>query len=171
MAFGRDRDKDLERRLRDERPRPGDELVRRLSAEIEPRQASRRSSVSRPVLIAAVTAVLALSLGVAGAVGSARGSVSSFGRSVYHLVQPSRGPVTPSSAATSSPVVTPDHQTGGGDPFFVGHRIVGFPPFGHQYGILIPICYQGHIIYVHLWELFYYFTHGATSARSCFRHR
>ena len=131
MAFRRDRDKELERRLRNERPRPDDEFVRRLSAEIEPRPVPRRSSLSRPVLIAAVTALIALSLGVAGAIGSATGSVGSFGRSVYHLVQPSRGPVTPSSAATRSPVITPDHQTGvGGDPFFVGHRIVGFPPFG-----------------------------------------
>jgi hypothetical protein len=120
--------------------------------------------VPRVALIAAVTAALALSLGVAGAIGSATGSIHLFGTSVFHLVQ------SPSSRSTSPglPRVTPDHtQAGRGlDPWnFSYHH---FPPFKHQYAGKIPICWHGHIIYIYPFQWFWYFIHGAGPARSCF---
>jgi hypothetical protein len=159
-------DTELERRLGAERPQAPDELVRRLSAQIEPPRPARRSITPRVALICAVTAAIVLSLGVAGAIGSATGSIHAFSRGVIHLVQPS---VT---APPSLPAVTPDHKQGGqgpSDPRFWSHRHFGSgPPFGHEYAGLIPICWQGQIIWVTPFEYLWYFIHGASPARDCF---
>ena len=48
----------------------------------------RRVGCPKVALVAALTAVLAASLGAAGALGSARGSVHTFSLSVVHLVSP-----------------------------------------------------------------------------------
>ncbi len=164
-------DTELERRLQAERPQAPDELVRRLSAQIEPARPARRSTTPRVALICAVTAAIALSLGVAGAIGSATGSIHAFSRGVIHLVQPS---VTPPPSLPTA--VTPDHNQGGqspSDPRFSSHWHFGWgPPFGQQYAEMIPICWHGQIIYVTPFEYLWYFIHGASPARDCFlRHR
>ena len=143
-------DTELERRLGAERPQAPEELVRRLSAQIVPVRPARRSTTPRVALICAVTAAIALSLGVAGAIGSATGSIDAFSRGVIHLVQPS---VTP---PPSLPTVAPDHTQGGG------------PPFGQQSAELIPICWHGQITFVTPFEYLWYFIHGASPARDCF---
>lgn len=162
----------LERRLRDERPQPGDEFVGALAARVEPAAVPRRRLIApRVAVVLATTAVLGASLGVAGALGSASGSVQAFGRGVFHLVQPSRSASSPSVTQTTLPSsVTPDYPAGNGDPTFGSGRVFGLPPFGSEYGGNYPICWQGHIIYVHWWQLFWYFLHGAHSARYCFTH-
>ena len=164
-------DTELERRLGAERPKPPDELVRRLSAQIEPTGPARHSITPRVALICAVTAAIALSLGAAGAIGAAAGSIHSFSRGVIHLVQPS---VKPPPSLTSA--VMPDHNQGGqspSDPRLSSHSRFGWgPPFGHDVGGKIPICGKGQIIYVTPFEYLWYFIHGASPARDCFlRHR
>jgi hypothetical protein len=165
MFWGRDKETELERRLRAERPQAPDQLVRRLSAQLQPKPPARRSIAPRIALIAAVTGALVLSLGVAGAIGSATGSIHAFGRGAYHLVQPP-------AAHSASDVVTPNHDTGGQDPldprFWLGREFGPPPPFSQEYGGRIPICYHGQIIYVNLLEYFWYFTHGGLPARDCF---
>ena len=168
MFWRRDKETELEQRLRAERPQPPDELVRRLSAQVQPERRPRRVGAPRIALIAAVTGALVLSLGVAGAIGSATGSIHTFSRGVYHLVQP------PAAHPTSG-VVTPNHNQGGQGPldprFWLGRQFGPGPPFTQQYGGRIPICWHGQIIYVNLLEYFWYFTHGGLPARDCFIHR
>jgi hypothetical protein len=183
--FGRrGHDSELERRLRAERPQAPDELVDRLASRIAPVPRPRRATGPRLALIGAITAAIALSLGVAGAIGSARGSIQSFGRGVYHVVQPSPAHTTTVAAPVTAPqttvphttTVSPNHNQGGSGQLPIGFlpsRIhdPNIPPFGFQYGIKVPICYQGHIIFVSLSELFWYFTHGALPAWVCIFHR
>jgi hypothetical protein len=165
MFRRRDPETELERRLVAERPQPPDELVRRF-AHVRPERAARRTTMPRVAVIAAVTGALALSLGVAGAIGSASGSIQSFSRGVVHLVQ---------APSTPAPTVTPDHSQGGGggilgpsDPRWWSHRqFESGPPFGQQYANLIPICWHGQIIWVTPFEYLWYFIHGASPARDC----
>jgi hypothetical protein len=100
-----------------------------------------------------VTAAIALSLGVAGAIGSATGSIHSFGLGVFHVVQ------QPKSQPTS---VTPD-WSGKHDP--------KIPAWGWEYGFKVPICWNGHIKLVPVSELFWYFTHGGKPFWFCFKLR
>jgi hypothetical protein len=168
--FGRSHDSssELEVRLRAERPQPPDELVSRLAAQFAPAaRPVRQRGVPRIALIAAATAVLALSLGAAGAIGSATGSIHLFGTSVLHLVKPPPARATTNAPSTNLQTVTPGHlQTGGLDPRTFSYR--HFPPFMHQYAGKIPICWHGHIIYIYPFQWFWYFIHGAGPARSCF---
>ena len=168
MFRRRERDTELERRLLAERPEAPDDLVRRLSAQLEPERPARRATMPRVAVVCAVTAALALSLGVAGAIGSASGSIQAFSRGVFHLVQPPSAPAT----------VTTDHNQGGGglgpsDPRFwsTRHFESGGDPFDQEYAHLIPICWHGQIIYVTPFEYLWYFIHGASPARDCFLRR
>ena len=177
--FGRrDHDTELERRLRAERPQAPDELVDRLVGQIAPVSRPRRAASPRLIPIAAATAAIALSLGVAGAIGSASGSIQAFSRGVFHIVQPPRAvqppPVGTSNVSTTGQTtVTPDHTTGNqgppipGDPRSWARRSFG-PPFMHQYAGRIPICWMGHIIYVTPFQYLWYFIHGGLPARDCF---
>ena len=159
MGFGKKTDETaLERELRAQRPQPPAELVRMLSGQIGPMQRMRRFALPKIALVAAVTAALAASLGAAGALGSAGGSVHSFGISVVHLVSPPRTTVvvhpvnaSPSHTTTSSGAA-PAHY-----------------PFQWQYGHLISICWQGHIIQIPARELFFYLRHGARPPGLCLK--
>ena len=163
---------DLERRLVEARPEPPEEFVHRLSALMEPKRAPRRSGTPRIALVGAVTAAIVLSLGVAGALGSATGSINAFSRSVVHLVQ---------APSTTKPTVTADHSqggSGGGPPgpsdprWWSDRHFPSGPPFSQQYAGKIPICWQGHIKYVTPFDyLWYYFGHGGRPARDCFLRR
>jgi len=163
---------DLERRLRAERPQAPDDLVRTLSGRFggSGSPASRRPLIPRVALILAVSGALALSLGVAGAIGSATGSIHAFSRGVIHLVQ---APTTSAPRSTTGSAVTPNHsQNGLQFPGFGTGRIhdPNIPPFGFQYGFKVPICYQGHVIFVPISELFWYFLHGGLPWWFCFIH-
>lgn len=162
----------LERELRAQRPQPRDEFVRMLGRQIAPARRTRRSLLPKVALVAAVTAALAVSLGVSGALGAAGGSVHSFSISVAHLVSPPRAPVRGGStvgtsntnSSASNNVVTTTNPSG------ITSYENGTPPhypFQSQYGFRIPICWQGHIIYVTLREAVWYIFHGARPARSC----
>jgi hypothetical protein len=83
MRRTRDYETDLERRLSAERPRAPDDLIDRLTGLIERPVGSWPAPASKIALIAGVTAAVVLSLWVAGAIGSATGSVHSAGRAVY----------------------------------------------------------------------------------------
>src|SRR5579862_3347582 len=97
MAFRNRRETDLERELRARRPHARDQFVEMLGRQFA---APKRRTGFRPeprfALVAAATVVLAASLGVAGAVGYAKSSVTSFSDSIYHIVQP------PSSKSSST---------------------------------------------------------------------
>ena len=177
MGF-RKRETDLERELRAQRPQPREEFVRSLSKLVEPVSRPRRSALPKVALVAAVTAVLAASLGVTGALGSAGGSIHIFGSSIVHLISPAHPStdtvvVSPKiGASTSTRPSSATHQTTttttttttspngalGPSGFPVGPNV--YPSFKHQYGFKIPICYGGHIIYVSPFQLFWYLTHG-----------
>jgi hypothetical protein len=164
MVFRRrGQDSELEHRLSAERPRPPDDLVSRLTGQIEPPIGPRRAPVSRIAVIAAATAAIALSLGVAGAIGSATGSIHSFGLGVLHVVH---APKSPPASVTSN-------WSGTHDPGILPGRIhdLTIPPWGWQYGIKVPVCYMGHIKFVPLSKLFWWLTHGAEPVWACFRPR
>jgi hypothetical protein len=171
--FGRrDSKTELERRLRAERPQAPDDLIRRLSGLFWSGSASglRRTLAPRIAVVCAVTAAIALGLGVAGAIGSATGSIHAFSRGVIHLVQ---APSTSAPRATAGSTVTPNHSQGGQQfPGPLPDRIhdPNIPPFGFQYGFKIPICYQGQVKFVPISELFWYFTHGGLPVWFCFIH-
>jgi hypothetical protein len=169
--FGRRHsESELERRLRADRPQAPEDLVRRLSGAFgsDSTPAPRRTLMPRVAVVCAVTAAIALGLGVAGAIGSASGSVHAFGRGVIHLVQ---APSTSAPRVTAASTVTPAHiQTGQQFPSFLSGRIHDpqIPPFGFQYGIKVPICFHGHVIFVPISQLFWYFIHGGLPVRACF---
>jgi hypothetical protein len=158
---GRRTDLDLERRLAAERPEAPRELVRRLSARFEPEQPARPSTTLRAALVCGVTASIVLSLGVAGAIGSATGSINGFSRRVLDLVQPP----APSTGALAA---TPDYRQILSDPRFWSTRQVGSgPPFAQQHAALIPVCWKGQITWVTPFEYLSHFTRGASPARDC----
>ena len=160
MGFGKKNDGTmLERELRAQRPQPPSELVRMLSRQIGPMERTRRLALPKLALVAAVTAALAASLGVAGALGSAGGSVHSFGVSVVHLVSP------PKTAVVAHPITkpVPGHTTtttsSGAAP---AHY-----PYQWQYGHMLSICWRGEIIQIPARELFFYLRHGARPPGLC----
>lgn len=174
MGFRKRRETDLERDLRAQRPQPRDQFVQMLGrqfAATKPRTSFR--AAPRIALVAAVTVVLAASLGVAGAVGYAKNSVQSFSTSVYHIVQ------TPSSKSTSNSQNSPNHQNGGkdgkdgsnnggGDGDGHGHQ-----PFHHEYDHDVDICHNGHMESVPSKQYFYELKHGKGfhRAEDCRRHK
>ena len=96
MSFRRrNSDRDLERRLRDERPQARDEFVGMLAGEPPSESHSRRETgkkrVPRLAVLAAATALLAGSLGVAGALASASGSFDTFCDNFIHIVWSNNG--------------------------------------------------------------------------------
>ena len=126
MFRRRDRDSELERRLTAERPEAPEELIRRLSAQLGPGRPARHSTTAADRADRAVTAAFAVSLGVAGAIGSAAGSIHAFSTGVLRLV---RAPST--------------HQENQGslDPrFWVGRRFGQPPPFVLESSGKVPIC-------------------------------
>lgn len=163
----------LKRELRAQRPQPRDEFVRMLGRQIAPARRTRSSLLPKVALVAAVTAALAVSLGVSGALGAAGGSVHSFSISVVHLVSPPNTPArggstagTPNTNSSASNNVVTTTTPSSGDTDYSNATPTHFP-FESQYGHRIPICWQGHIIYVTLREAVWYIFHGAGPARSC----
>jgi hypothetical protein len=169
-------DSELERRLRAERPQAPDELVDRLAVQMAPVRGPRRATGPRLALIGVATAAIVLSLGVAGAFGSASGSIQAFSRGVFHIVQPPHV-LQPPAQTPNTPAVNTNHNGNQGpplgflDPRFWSHRQFGPPaPFMHQYAGRIPICWHGQIIYVTPFEYLWYFVHGGLPARDCVIH-
>ena len=109
MRFWKDKDESrLERELREQRPQPRDEFVRRLSSQVTP-LGRRRLALPKVALVAAVTVVMAASLGTAGALGEGGHAVHSFTSSVASLVSPPKATTpttTKSSTSSSSSVVS-----------------------------------------------------------------
>ena len=103
----------------------------------------------------AVAAVLAASLGAAGAVGYATKSVQALGTSVLHIVQ--------SPSPSSGKKGDGDGKGGDGDKH-------GHDPFHHEYGHRVPICHDGKVIYVPSQEYLYRLLHGDRPA-PCPPHR
>jgi hypothetical protein len=156
MRF-RNRETDLERELRAQRPQPRKEFVQMLT---RPSAAPkvRRRLVPGLVVVASVTAVLAGSLGTAGALGAATHSVVKLYRSVGHIVEPARAPKlsashnVPNKAKGDKGDAKGDKGdgTGNGNGGNAGGQPTGDPtgknPFEHQYDHLEPVCFDKHII-------------------------
>jgi hypothetical protein len=176
MGFWNKRETDLERELRARRPKPSDEFVRSLSRLVEPTRRSRRVALPKVALVAAVTAMLAASLGVAGAFGYAADSFHAFGNGVSHLVRtptPAVHLVKPSGSTTAKPA--PIVRSTGGSTS--SRSTAGTPstsvtpahhdPYQWQYGVTFPICWYGQLIYVPLNQLLWYEFHGAKPWYEC----
>jgi hypothetical protein len=122
------RETDLERELRAQRPQPREQFVQLLSRQNVPPAKARRQRAPALVLVAAISVVLATSLGVAGALGNASHSVKTFYTSASHIYNWNHS--------------EPKDPTDPGDP-------LGFLPFQVQYTHLVPVCFQGtHTIFV-----------------------
>ena len=114
------RETELERDLRAHRPQPREQFVQMLSRQNVAPPKARRQRAPAFALVAAVTVVLATSLGVAGALGNASHSVKTFYTSASHIYNWNHsGPKDPRDP---------------GDPF-------GFLPFQAQYSFLVPVCF------------------------------
>jgi hypothetical protein len=161
MGFGKKTDEtSFERELRAQRPQPPSDFVRMLSCQIGPMQRTRRLVLPKVALIAAVTAALAASLGVAGALGSAGGSVHSFGISVVHLVSPPKATPVVRPFNTLASHTTTSTSSGAAPAHY---------PFQWQYGHQLAICWHGEIIHIPARELFYYLAHGARPPGLCLK--
>ena len=97
MRF-RNRETDLERELRAQRPQPREQFVQMLSGREAPHKPTptptpklrpNRRPAPRIALVLVVSLVFAASLGVAGAVGYAKHSVTTFSTNVFHIVHAS----------------------------------------------------------------------------------
>jgi uncharacterized membrane protein YgcG len=191
MSFwNRMRESKVEHELRARRPQPPDELVDHISRMVGASKArvSRGRTAPKIALIAAVTAVMAASLGVAGALGYAGSSVHSFGNNVVHLVvlnhDTSRDHGQPTSHNQGGGQ-TGGSQTGGsqngsshggsgnggqssqGGGQSQGGQDWGKDPYKHQYGGRWPICWQGHRIQVTFPEFIWYALHGGRPWYTC----
>jgi hypothetical protein len=127
----------LENRLRDERPAPSDDLIRRLSGATEVQRAPRR----RFGLVIAMTALIVVAFALTGGIGYAASSASKGTSAVKQLVTGK----TSSSVATTS-------RSNGNDQTDRGSA-------WHQYHGIILICHkpQDHggvtiLILAHAWS-------------------
>jgi hypothetical protein len=137
MRF-RNRETDLERELRAQRPQPREQFVQMLSGRPSATRTPGRNTAPgyaapRVAFVTALTVVLVASLGVAGALGHATKSVHSFGTSVYSVVH------SPSSSTLSANLVSADPRA---------NRVAGVLPIDWEYLLFAPICINGHIFFV-----------------------
>ena len=191
MAFRDRHETDLERELRARRPQARDQFVEMLGRQFAaPKRRIGFRPAPRFALVAAATVVLAASLGVAGAVGYAKSSVTSFSNSIYHIVQPPSskstlvqvskraklshrakrlklsllkkgGSPTGDSGSTGSPTGDPGNGNSNGN----GGIPTGDPggrhdPFGEEYDHHVDICHEGHVVLVPFHLYFYLLEHG-----------
>src|ERR1700683_2507779 len=118
------RDRAFGRRLRAERPRAGEELVRMLAERVSAERVSaervsargserRRGVLPRVIVIATVTVSVAVALGATGAASYAGGSLQSLSKNLVHVVSPPAAPVLPFTLAGT----TSARSTGNGQGF------------------------------------------------------
>ena len=191
--FASRRDRALERQLRAGRPEPRDAFVGMLAERVPARRSERRRGVvPRVIVVATVTASVAVGLGATGAVSYASGSLHSLSRNIVHVVAPSR---------SASPLLS--FATGGSSKGFAGHLGSGGfgsgggggglglgnqgsgsqgsgsqgsgsqgsgvglglsglgDPFNFVYGLRIPTCQDGQLVYVTLAQYIYDLLHGS----------
>jgi hypothetical protein len=135
MGFRKPPESDLERELRAARPQPREEYLQALAREIGgPKPEGRRAPgrmLPRLALVAVVTVVLAASLGVAGALGHATGSIKSLGEGIYHVFH---APGNANGEVVGDPHDDNDHN--------------GRLPFHVEYDHYLPICHDGTIAFI-----------------------
>jgi hypothetical protein len=181
--FSSRRDRALERQLRVGRPQPRDSFVGMLAERVPARRSERRRGVvPRVIVVATVTASVAVALGATGAVSYASGSLHSLSSNISHVVAPSR---------TASPLLS--FSTGASSKGFAGSPgLSGFgnggglglgnggggglgnlgsgggqglsgigDPFNFVYGLRIPTCQGGKLVYVTLAQYIYDLLHGS----------
>jgi hypothetical protein len=166
----------LERALRAGRARPSDELVRELAARIpaRPGLGLRLRFAPRFAVVGATTLALAVALGVAGALGYASSSFKSFGENVNHVVS---SPTTFSGTFTGTTTTSKDgNDDGKGDWGWGGCGKRGDDkdehgddnkPYKWEYGGCVPICHDGHIIFVPFKLYYWLLQHGDKPAWYC----
>ncbi len=180
MGFwNRFRESELESELRDGRPQPPDDLVHRLTRLAEPVRRPRRHALPKLALVGAVTASLAASLGVAGALGYAGGSVQSFGHGIVHLVEAKSSPDLKGKGdgngngnASGGSTSSSDNSTSSDDPSdadaaAANQSSVDTSAFKIQYNRRVPICWHGHIKWVKILTLRWFILHGAKPPWQC----
>jgi hypothetical protein len=185
MGFwNRFRESELERELRGGRPQPPDDLVHRLTRLAEPARRPRRSALPKLALVGAVTASLAASLGVAGALGYANGSVHSFGHGIVQLVEAKAKPDAgkgkgdgngngnASGGSTSTTTTTTSTSTSSDDPSDADAATadasgLDTSAFKIQYNRRVPICWHGKIKFVKIKTLRWFILHGAKPPWQC----
>jgi hypothetical protein len=174
MGFwNRFRESELERELRDGRPQPPDDLVHRLTRLAEPVRRPRRNALPKLALVGAVTASLAASLGVAGALGYANGSVHSFGHGIVKLVEVKakpdlgKGNGNGNGSTGSTSTSTSSDDPSDADAAAANATSVDTSAFKFQYNRTVPICWQGKIKHVKLFTLRWFILHGAKPPWAC----
>jgi hypothetical protein len=144
------REHELERRLRAERPEAPEEFVRMLSPLVDPPRHRTPRAVQKLAVVAAVTALLAASLGFVGAFGEADASFHAFGRGLRHLVDAPAAGTLPAQQRASR-----------------ARAAVGAAAFYGQYGGRVAICRNWHVRVVPRSQLFWYLMRGAHPASAC----
>lgn len=157
-----------------------------------PQPRPRRGVAPRAILVAAVTAAIAAGLGSTGAFGYATSSLHNFSDGVIHIVsqpthwsngntsngddqgnqggqgkQDNQGNQGGFDGSQGQDTQTSDGNSQGNrdnDPDFFH-----IPPFQFQYGIFVPICLDGHIVFVPFFAYFYFLLHGGQPVQFCFR--
>jgi hypothetical protein len=200
------RDRAFGRRLRAERPRAGEQLVRMLAERVSAegvgarRPERRRSVLPRVIVIATVTVSVAVALGATGAVSYAGGSLHSLSTNLVHVVSPPVAPVVPFTTAGAASVKSigaglgsggsrgqgsggggqGSSGSGGQDNGSAGSGILGGgglggnlglgvgDPFNSQYGLQIPTCQGGQLVFVSLDTYIYLLLHGDPPAIGIF---
>jgi hypothetical protein len=156
-------DRDLERALRRERPKPPSELIAALKAEVGSRR-PRATFVPRFATAAFVTAFLVVSLGVAGALGYASKSTESLGHGIVHTITSPFGKDNKGGGQDGARNGYGDGNNGDGDRY-------GRYPFHHQYGHNVPMCRdKRETVFVPASESVYLMLHGYRPG-SCNPHR
>jgi hypothetical protein len=161
MGFRKRPETDLEHDLRAQRPQPREQFVHAVSQRFaDPKPRTRPRVAPRLALVAAVTIVLAASLGVAGAVSYAKTSVTSFSSGVYHIVH------SPSFNSQNS-------QNQGTNGNGSGYKYVGDPyQWEEPPGFQTWICFNNHLVRVPVNEFFFrlFGRNGYHTVEYCLRH-
>ena len=140
----------------------------RVSAErVSARRPERRRSVlPRVIVIATVTVSVAVALGATGAVSYAGGSLHSLSSNLVHVVSPPVAPVVPFTTAGVASVKSSGAGLGSGGSRSQGSGGGGNlglglgDPFNSQYGLQIPTCQGGQLVFVSLDTYIYDLLHG-----------
>ncbi len=150
-GFLRRRD-DLERRLRRERPQPRAELVRLLTQRLQPGRSAGRPNRARLGLAAAVSAATVVSLGAFGGLGYAASSVGDVVHVAKVVVVPVRHAKhatprrTKAPRAHARPHATKPAKTSVAPTSHTRRK--SFTSAAAQYGSMVELCHNGHVITV-----------------------
>jgi len=152
-SFRRRRESRLEERLRTGRPAPSEEFVRMLAARVRESARAPGRSVAPKIAVAAIlTALLLAAVAAAGGAGQAASSLHDIGTAVTKLVS-TRHASTPAAASAAASVAQASGSAvaAGSSAARFASSPVGATKiysFRDQYGVKLPLCHDGHTLYL-----------------------